>query len=254
MSPEPIRTPGVFAVDPVESRLQTARVRPDDDPEAHAAPAAAGRVHRPGGAARAARRLDRGRLQARRGARPRAAAGPARPGQDVAGADRGRRARRAVRADRRPRARAQGRHRGVPDRARAAHRVLRGRDPPAAARGRGDLLSRDGGPPAADHGRRGRGRAGRHARPAAVHARRRHHALRPADDAAARPVRHPAPARPLRAGRPGPDRRAQRARARDRDRRRTARERSPSAPAAPRAWPTGCSSACATSRRSAAAA
>ena len=34
MTPEPIRTPGVFAVDPVEDRLQTARMRPDDDPEA----------------------------------------------------------------------------------------------------------------------------------------------------------------------------------------------------------------------------
>ena len=34
MSPEPIRTPGVFAVDPAESRIQTAHVRTDDDPEA----------------------------------------------------------------------------------------------------------------------------------------------------------------------------------------------------------------------------
>ena len=34
MSPEPIRTPGVFAVDPAEPRLQTAHVRGDDDPEA----------------------------------------------------------------------------------------------------------------------------------------------------------------------------------------------------------------------------
>jgi len=34
VSPDPIRTPGVFAVDPAESRLQTARTRPDDDPEA----------------------------------------------------------------------------------------------------------------------------------------------------------------------------------------------------------------------------
>ena len=38
MSPDPIRTPGVFAVDPVESRLQTARVRPDDDPESSLRP------------------------------------------------------------------------------------------------------------------------------------------------------------------------------------------------------------------------
>ena len=48
--------------------------------------------------------------------------------------------------------------------------------------------------------------------------------------------------------------RPQRARAGDRDRARPARARSPSAPAAPRASPTGCSSACATTRRSAAAA
>ncbi len=34
MSPDPIRTPGVFAVDPAEERIQTAHVRPDDDTEA----------------------------------------------------------------------------------------------------------------------------------------------------------------------------------------------------------------------------
>ena len=45
-------------------------------------------------------------------------------------------------------------------------RLLRRRDPPAAARARGDLLSRDGGPQAADHGRPGRGRPRGHARPA----------------------------------------------------------------------------------------
>ena len=44
----------------------------------------------------------------------------------------------------------------------------------------------------------GAGREGRHARPAAVHAGRRDHARRPADDAAARPLRHPAPPRSLR--------------------------------------------------------
>jgi Holliday junction DNA helicase RuvB len=33
MTPDPIRTPGVYAVDPDEERLQTARVRPDDDSE-----------------------------------------------------------------------------------------------------------------------------------------------------------------------------------------------------------------------------
>ena len=85
-------------------------------------------------------------------------------------------------------------------------RVLRRRDPPPQPRAGGDLLPGDGGPPAADHGRPGRGGAGRDARPAAVHARRRDDARRPADDAAARPLRHPAPPRALRARRPRADR------------------------------------------------
>jgi Holliday junction DNA helicase RuvB len=38
VTPEPIRTPGVFAIDPVDERLQTAHVRPDDDPEASLRP------------------------------------------------------------------------------------------------------------------------------------------------------------------------------------------------------------------------
>jgi holliday junction DNA helicase RuvB len=38
VTPDPIRTPGVFAVDPVEDRLQTAHVRGDDDPEASLRP------------------------------------------------------------------------------------------------------------------------------------------------------------------------------------------------------------------------
>ena len=83
-------------------------------------------------------------------------AGPARARQDVARADRRQRAGRPVRAHRRPGARAQGRRRQLPDRARAAQRLLRRRDPPAPARARGDLLSRDGGPQAADHRRAGR--------------------------------------------------------------------------------------------------
>ena len=72
--------------------------------------------------------------------------------------------------------------------------------------------------------------------------------------AAARPLRHPAPARPLRRPRTSPgSSSAPPACSRSRSTRR-APARSPSAPAAPRAWPTGCSSACATTRRSAAAA
>jgi Holliday junction DNA helicase RuvB len=38
VTPEPIRTPGVFAVDPVEDRLQTANVRLDDEAEASLRP------------------------------------------------------------------------------------------------------------------------------------------------------------------------------------------------------------------------
>ena len=109
--------------------------------------------------------------------------------------------------------------------------------------------------PAADHGRPGGGRAGRHARPAAVHADRRDDARRPADDAAARPLRHPAPARALRRRRPRADRRAARPRILgieldDGG----ALRRSRRAAAARRASPTGCSSACATTPRCAATA
>ncbi len=63
---------------------------------------------------------------------------------------------------------------------------------------RGDALPGDGGPPAARRPRPGRRRPHRHPRPAAVHARRRDHARRPADDAAARPLRRLAPTRALR--------------------------------------------------------
>ena len=88
-----------------------------------------------------------------------------------------------------PGARAQGRHRRDPHRARAARRALRRRDPPAQPRGRGDPLPGARGLPARHRRRPGAGRAHAHARPAAVHARRRDHAHRPADDAAARPLR-----------------------------------------------------------------
>ena len=95
---------------------------------------------------------------------------------------------------------------------------------PAGARG--DLLSGDGGPLPADHRRPGRRRAGRDDRSAAVHADRRDHPDRPADHAAARPLRDPAPARALRPGRPGADRAPLGAAARRRDRgRRRGRDR-----------------------------
>ena len=150
-----------------------------------------------------------------------------------------------------PGAGAQGRRRRVPDRARAAVDLLRGRDPPAAARAGGDVLPGDGGRPAADHRRPGRGRARRDARAAAVHARRRDDARRPADDAAARPLRHPAPARLLRRARPCGDRAPQRRRSSRSSSTTTAPRRSRRARAARRASPTGCSSACATTPRSA---
>ena len=145
-------------------------------------------------------------------------AGPPGARQDLAGADRRRRARGPVRADRRPGARAQGRRRGVPDRARAARGVLRRRDPPPAARARGDVLSGDGGRLPADHGRAGRRRARGDAAAAAVHADRRHDPRRADHDAAARPVRDPASSRALRRRRSGDDRPPLGAAARRRDR------------------------------------
>ena len=63
--------------------------------------------------------------------------------------------------------------------------------------GRGDPLSGDGGLPARPDHRRGAGGALGADRAAAVHPGRRDHPRRPADDAAARPLRHPAAARVL---------------------------------------------------------
>ena len=116
-------------------------------------------------------------------------AGPAGARQDLARAHHRRRARGADRADGGAGARAQGRHRRLPDRARARLGVLHRRDPPPQPGDRGDALSGDGGPPAADRPRPGRRRAHGDPRPAGVHARRRDHPRRPADDAAARPLR-----------------------------------------------------------------
>ena len=199
--------------------------------------------------------LHRGRPRARRGARPRAARRAARPRQDLARADRRQRAR-GRRSCRPPARRSSARAtspRSSPRSSRAAvffvdeiHRLPRALEE--------TFYPGDGGPAAADHGRPGRGRARRHARPAAVHADRRHHARRACsprrcatasasrtgststtpDDLAAivAPLgRHPRASRSTTAGA-------------ERDRRR--------ARAAPRAWPTGCSSACATSPRCAA--
>ena len=69
------------------------------------------------------------------------------------------------------------------------------------------------------------------------------------DDAAARPLRHPGAPGTVRGGRARDHRAPLGGDPRDRARGRTARSRSPRAAAARRAWPTGCSSACATSPR-----
>ena len=151
-------------------------------------------------ASRSSSRSPRRREGARRGARPRPPGRPAGPRQDEPGADRPRGARRRHPHGRRAGARAEGRHGGDPDRARAARRPLRGRDPPAQPRDRGDPLPGARGLPARHHRRPGPGGADADARPAAVHARRRDDAHRPADDAAPRPLRHDLPARLLRAG------------------------------------------------------
>ena len=150
-----------------------ARAPDEDEVDALAAPAPARRVRRPGGAEGAARRLDRGRRRPRRGARPRPARRPARPRQDLARADRRRRARRPVRPDRRPGARAQGRHRrfltALEPRAvffvDEIHRLPRAVEETFYPAMEDRQLPITVGA--------GRGRAGRHARPAAVHADRR---------------------------------------------------------------------------------
>ena len=82
-----------------------------------------------------------------------------------------------------------------------ARRALHRRDPPAQPRRRGDPLPGARGLPARHHRRPGPGGADADARPAAVHAGRRDDAHRPADDAAARPLRDDLPARLLRARR-----------------------------------------------------
>ena len=205
-----IRTPGAD-LDRIQTPQRARRRRRRGAP----APAPAGRVRRPGGAQGAARGSRSGppRPAARRST---TSCSPARPASGKTSlarivAEELERRRSSQTAG--PALERKARHRRVPDRPRAARGVLRGRDPPAPARGRGDVLSRDGGRPAADHARhRRRARRSSRCRPAAVHADRRDHPRRAADDAAARPLRHPAPPRPLRPGRPRGDRRAQRRR------------------------------------------
>ena len=214
-----------------------------------AAAASSRRVRRPGAAEGAARgRADR-RDRARRGARPRPARRPARAREDEPRLHHPRGARRRDPHGRRAGARAQGRPRGDPHLARGARRPLRRRDPPAEPGGRGDPLPGARGLPARHRRRAGAGGADADARPAAVHARRRDDAHRPADHAAARPLRDDLPARLLRAGRARRDRHALGADPRRRDRGGGRRARSPAARAGRRASRTGSCGACATSPR-----
>ena len=69
-------------------------------------------------------------------------------------------------------------------------RALHRRDPPPEPGRRGDPLPRAGGLPDRHHDRRRPGGALDQARPAALHAGRRDHARRHADQPAARPLRH----------------------------------------------------------------
>ena len=234
--------------------IQTPAPRAPTTSSTLAAPAAARGLRRPGGAEGAARGLHRGRRRARRGARPRAARRPARPRQDLARADRRRGARR--RRSCRPPARRSSARATSP-------RFLTALEPrsvffvdeihrlPRALEETFYPAMEDRQLPITVGA--GRGRAGRHARPPAVHADRRHHARRPAHHAAARPLRHPAPARALRRPATSPRSSPLRRHPRRGDRRSTGAARDRRAlPRHARASPTGCSSACATSPRSAA--
>ena len=205
-----------------------------------AAPADPGRLRQPGAGHRAAGDLHRGRPRPRRAARPRPARRPAGARQDLARPHRRRRDGGADGADRGPGARAQGRRRLLPHLAGAGQRLLHRRDPPPRPRGRGDALPGDGGRRAAGRARPGGGGPHRDAAAAALHADRRHHPLRPADDAAARPLRRLPPPRALRARAPGArSSSAPPASSRSRSTPR-GRRRSPRARAARRASPTGC--------------
>ena len=214
-----------------------------------AAPADARRFRRPGGGARQSQGLHRGGQGPRRGARPCAVRRAARPRQDDAGADHGARARRQFPLDLRPGHRQGRRSRRAADQSRRARRAVHRRDPPAQPGGRGNPLSGDGGFPARPDHRRGAGGALGQDRPGQVHAGRRHHAARPADQSVARPFRHSGAAQFLHGRGTGTDRAARRAHPAACRSATTARWRSRGARAARRASPAGCCAACAISPR-----
>ena len=128
--------------------------------------------------------------QPRRGARPRADLRAAGPGQDHARARHRQRDGRQPAPDLGPGDRARRRPGRAADQPAAARRAVHRRDPPPVAGRRGSAVSGDGGFPDRHHDRRRPGGALDQARPAAVHPDRRHHPRRPADRAAARPLRH----------------------------------------------------------------
>ena len=216
---------------------------------ARAAAEAARRVRRSGKDSRPALDLHRGRAQAREVARPRAAVRPAGSGQDDARAHHRARDGREPAPDLGPGARAPGDlaamltnlepndvlfideiHRLSP----VVEEILY----PALEDFQIDIMIGEG--PA---------RALGQARPAAVHAGRRDHARRHADQSAARPLRHRRAARVLHDRGAGAHRQPLGGAARRADRRRRRASRSRAARAARRASPTGCCGACATTRR-----
>ncbi|CAA9351307.1 MAG: RuvB, partial [uncultured Gemmatimonadaceae bacterium] len=161
-------------------------------------PAAAGRVHRAGqGQGQPAHRDPRG-ARPQGAARPHAVLRAARPGQDHArGADRAR-AEREHPHDERARGREARRPRvEAHEHAQRRHPVHR-RDPPAAPGGGGVPLPGDGGLPDRHPVERGAQGDDDHDADRAVHAHRRHHALRDAHVADARAVRHQPAAQLLR--------------------------------------------------------
>ena len=242
-----IRTPGVERVQTPAALGGRGRARP------LAAPAQARGLRRPGAREGPARGVHRGGQGARRAARPRAAGGSARAGQDVAGPDRGLGAR--APSSWPPPGPALERKGDVASYLTALephsvffvdeiHRLPRALEEtfyPAMEDRRLPITV-------------GQGAGARVVTldlPAFTHDRR-HHPHRAPHHAAARPLRGVAPARALRAPRSRADRHALGGNPRGGDRRRRGARRSRSARAAPRAWPTGCSSAHATSRRCAA--
>ena len=180
----------------------------------------------------AARGLDRGRDRARRGARPRPARRPARPRQDVARADHRRRARRR-RSCRPPARRSSARATSPPSSPRSSRAAS---SSSTRSTGCQRALEETFYPAMEDRQLPITVGLGAGARVVTLDLPpftldRRDDPHRPADDAAARPLRHPAPPRALRHRRPRDDRRAlgadprRRARARGRARDRGAQPR-----------------------------